>query len=203
MNGNRLYRSMSEAKVGGVAAGLGNYFKVDPTIFRIIFVVATIFTGGSFALAYLALWLFLPTATTKSSDLGGIVRENLDEMGARFRSYANTGNNGNGNSSASGQNANSQASSASGGAPTTPVGDYKTVQEAQQEKPSQGQAQPSGPRHMNLLPLLLILFGIFFLMSSFHPMRWAGPHWGWGFFFPWPLILIVLGLFVLRGRRYR
>jgi len=203
MNGNRLYRSTSEAKVGGVAAGLGNYFKLDPTIFRIIFVGATIFTGGSFILVYLALWLLLPTAASKASDVGGVVRENLDEIGSKLRGYTNSGNN-SGSTSTNGQNGNAQQSSTSGGAPTTPVSDYKTVQEAQAETPqTTGQNGQKGHQHMGLLPILLIVFGIIFLLGSFHPMYWAGPKWGWGFFIPWPLILIAVAFFVLKGRRVR
>ena len=56
MNGtNRLYRSTSEGMIGGVAAGLANYFKVDPTIVRAAFVILTLFTGGAFILPYLVL----------------------------------------------------------------------------------------------------------------------------------------------------
>lgn len=188
MNGNKLYRSMSEAKVGGVAAGLGNYFKIDPTIFRLLFVVGTIFTGGTLALAYLALWLFMPTAASTSSDLGGVVRENLDEMGTKVRGF--TG----GNAPAlKAETPSTQANGNPGGAPTTPVGEYGSSQASQ---PQAGAAQRS--QMCGILPILLIGFGIFFLMGGlFRTMHWGG----WGF--PWPLLLIGLCFLAFKSRRYR
>ena len=35
----RLYRSSRNKMIGGVAAGLAEYFDIDPVIFRILFVV--------------------------------------------------------------------------------------------------------------------------------------------------------------------
>ena len=88
MNGtSRLYRSTSDAMLGGVAAGLGNYFKMDPTIVRIIFLVLTFLSGGAFILVYLAFWLLLPTAGSTATQPGDIVRENIDEMGNRVRNF--------------------------------------------------------------------------------------------------------------------
>ena len=45
----RLLRSRSDRMLGGVAGGLGDYFRVDPVIFRIGFGV-TLFFGGLGAL---------------------------------------------------------------------------------------------------------------------------------------------------------
>ena len=56
----RLVRSRSDRMLGGVAGGLGDYFKVDPVIFRIGFGV-TLFFGGLGALLYLALLIFVPS----------------------------------------------------------------------------------------------------------------------------------------------
>jgi phage shock protein C len=56
-----FHRSSSDKMFGGVAGGLGAYFSVDPVLFRIGFVVATILTGGVAALAYLALVVVRPT----------------------------------------------------------------------------------------------------------------------------------------------
>lgn len=54
----RLFRS-KEKMVGGVCAGLGNYFDIDPTIVRILFVVIA-FAGGASLLAYLIMWIIVP-----------------------------------------------------------------------------------------------------------------------------------------------
>jgi len=45
--------------VGGVCAGLANYFDIDPTIVRILFVVIA-FLGGASLLAYLIMWIIVP-----------------------------------------------------------------------------------------------------------------------------------------------
>ncbi len=45
--------------VAGVCAGLGNYFDIDPTIVRILFVVIA-FAGGASLLAYLIMWIIVP-----------------------------------------------------------------------------------------------------------------------------------------------
>jgi phage shock protein PspC (stress-responsive transcriptional regulator) len=55
----RLERSGSDRVVAGVAGGLGEYFDVDPVIFRIAFVVLA-FVGGAGFLLYPAGWLLLP-----------------------------------------------------------------------------------------------------------------------------------------------
>ena len=86
MNGtSRLYRSTSEAMLGGVAAGLGNYLKVDPVLVRAAFVILTLITGGTFLIVYLAMWLLIPTAGSTATQPGQIMQENLNEVGERVR----------------------------------------------------------------------------------------------------------------------
>ncbi len=55
-----LTRSSDDKMVAGVAGGLGEYFGVDPVLFRVGFVAATLLSGVG-ALAYLALVLFVKT----------------------------------------------------------------------------------------------------------------------------------------------
>ena len=56
----RLTRSGTDAVIGGVSSGLARYFRVDPLLFRIGFVVLT-FAGGAGVLAYLLLLVFMPS----------------------------------------------------------------------------------------------------------------------------------------------
>jgi phage shock protein PspC (stress-responsive transcriptional regulator) len=58
-----LTRSTEDKMVAGVAGGLGEYFGVDPVLFRVGFVAATLLSGVG-ALAYLALVLFVKTDET-------------------------------------------------------------------------------------------------------------------------------------------
>ncbi len=55
----RLYRSRSDKMIGGVCGGLGEYFDVDPTIIRVLWVAVTLF-GGAGVIAYLILWVIVP-----------------------------------------------------------------------------------------------------------------------------------------------
>jgi phage shock protein C len=51
--------------VAGVLAGLGNYFDVDPTIIRIVYVILTIASVGFPGLiAYLIMWAIIPEEKT-------------------------------------------------------------------------------------------------------------------------------------------
>lgn len=59
----RLYRDTDNAIVAGVAAGLSNYFDIDPVIIRVLF-VASLFVGGFGFIMYVILWLAMPEAKT-------------------------------------------------------------------------------------------------------------------------------------------
>jgi phage shock protein C len=55
----KLYRSRSDSMVAGVCGGLGEYFGIDSTLIRLVFVVATIL-GGHGILAYLICLILIP-----------------------------------------------------------------------------------------------------------------------------------------------
>ena len=55
----RVYRSTKDRILGGVCAGLGNYFKVDPVLIRVLW-VAGFFCGGVGLLAYIIAWVIIP-----------------------------------------------------------------------------------------------------------------------------------------------
>ena len=57
----RLMRSSTDKIFAGVCAGLADYFDLDPTLVRIIWVLA-FFCAGTGLLAYIILWIVLPLA---------------------------------------------------------------------------------------------------------------------------------------------
>jgi phage shock protein C len=57
----KLYRSSRDRMLGGVAGGLAEYFEIDSTLVRIIFVI-TLFIGGTGIIAYILLWIVVPEA---------------------------------------------------------------------------------------------------------------------------------------------
>jgi phage shock protein PspC (stress-responsive transcriptional regulator) len=54
-----LHRVSESKKIAGVCAGLGEYFELDPVLFRIVFVISTFF-GGVGLLVYVLLWILVP-----------------------------------------------------------------------------------------------------------------------------------------------
>ena len=103
----KLYRDLENKKIGGVCAGLGNYFNFDVVAIRIIFCVialALLFGGardGAWSLlgfvAYGVLWLAMPAARTAQErwamkgdggtldDIQRNIRSGVKEMGEAAR----------------------------------------------------------------------------------------------------------------------
>ncbi len=59
MTEKKLYRSSSDKMVCGVAAGLAEYFNVDPVLVRLIFVILAL-ADGIGLLAYVVLCFVMP-----------------------------------------------------------------------------------------------------------------------------------------------
>lgn len=57
----RLYRNTSDKVIGGVCSGLAAYFRLDPALVRLAFVVFAI-AGGASLLLYIVLWIAVPQA---------------------------------------------------------------------------------------------------------------------------------------------
>lgn len=56
----QLYRSTTNKKIAGVCGGLGEYFNIDPTIIRVIFVVLALPGGLPGVIPYAILWFVVP-----------------------------------------------------------------------------------------------------------------------------------------------
>jgi phage shock protein PspC (stress-responsive transcriptional regulator) len=59
----RLVRSTNDRKIAGVCGGLADYFDLDPTIIRVVWVLA-FFCAGTGLLAYIILWIAVPEGIT-------------------------------------------------------------------------------------------------------------------------------------------
>lgn len=94
----RLYRDIDHRMIGGVCSGLGAYFRLDPTLFRLIFVVATV--SGLSPFVYIILWIVVPPARTIAdklemygepvniSNIEKAIREEVGNLRDRFGEYA-------------------------------------------------------------------------------------------------------------------
>lgn len=65
----RLFRDTDNAIVAGVASGVANYFGLDITLVRLVFVLLVIFSVGFGIILYLLLWLIVPPAESASEKL--------------------------------------------------------------------------------------------------------------------------------------
>jgi phage shock protein C len=57
----RLYRSRDNRMIGGVCGGLAEYFNIDPTLVRLVFLILFL-AAGSGPLLYLVMWVIVPEA---------------------------------------------------------------------------------------------------------------------------------------------
>jgi phage shock protein PspC (stress-responsive transcriptional regulator) len=56
---DKLYRSKKNRIIAGVCGGISEYFNVDPTLIRLLWLLISIM-GGSGVLAYIIAWIIIP-----------------------------------------------------------------------------------------------------------------------------------------------
>jgi phage shock protein C len=85
-----LYRLPKQGQIFGVCAGLADYFEIDVTLMRVIFVVLAFATGGAMILLYIILAVVLPTpekdsayksSKAKSSENDDYITERVQKLG--------------------------------------------------------------------------------------------------------------------------
>lgn len=142
---SRLYRSEKNAVIGGVAQGFGEYFNVDPTIIRLLFVLFAIIHGSG-VLLYIVLWIVLPTkdkVMNTPTNTNQTIKDNLSGVRDRFYGFA---------------------------------------------KSMQGDNKSNG---RVIAGLLLLVFGVVILFDN------MGLRLGLDIGKFWPLILVILGFYIL------
>lgn len=55
----KITRDTNNSQIGGVCAGFGNYFNLDPLWFRLLFVIG-FFLPYPAVLTYIIMWLIIP-----------------------------------------------------------------------------------------------------------------------------------------------
>jgi phage shock protein C len=63
----KLYRSRANRLLGGVCGGLGEFFNVDPTVVRVVFILGALLGLGSFVLLYIIMLFIVPDEPYGSS----------------------------------------------------------------------------------------------------------------------------------------
>jgi phage shock protein C len=62
MASKKLYRSIDKAMIAGVMAGIAEYFNIDVTLVRVLYIFIAIFSAGFPALlVYVICWVIIPS----------------------------------------------------------------------------------------------------------------------------------------------
>lgn len=94
----RLVRSTKNEVIAGVCGGIGEYFEVDPTIIRIIFVILAVW-GGVGIILYLIALIVMPKEgekmdKEKKADVGEKISKAVDEATEKIRTHDHGRDNG-------------------------------------------------------------------------------------------------------------
>lgn len=65
----KLFRDPDNKYIGGVSSGLGHYIGMDAVWIRLIWILLTIFSSGTFILIYIIFWILVPEAVTTADKL--------------------------------------------------------------------------------------------------------------------------------------
>ena len=137
---NRLYRSESDKKVAGVCGGIAEYFGIDSTIIRLLWLISIVVYGAGL-LIYIIAAIIMPT------------REDIN----------------------------------------TRVNLHKDSDEVNKQKNSTFSEGFDKEKNRKFFGYVLIIVGAILLSKRFIVLRWLS------FKFLFPIILIILGMFILSG----
>jgi phage shock protein C len=74
----RLYRSVDDRMIAGVCAGIADYFDIDPTVVRLLFVLGFFATGSGLFWAYVIMMIVVPEYVPAARDVVNTEAEDLD-----------------------------------------------------------------------------------------------------------------------------
>jgi phage shock protein C len=177
-----VLRRGSDHIIAGVCSGLGEYFHIDPTLVRVVFVILALAPPGVGIILYLVLW-FLMEPTGAGTPTSRTVGDRFRAMGAEMRREFRGGS--------------WRSQSDSGSVPPASPGDPTPPRDP--GPPSSGGrwgGRWGGPRHGGGLwgGVILIALGAYFLIANLGFLS----GFRWDLF--WPVILIAIGLLVLFRR---
>ena len=74
-----LYRSEKNRMIAGVAGGIAEYFQIDPTIVRIVFLLLFLAYGVALPV-YIVSWIIIPKKSSLKKKSDEYVKENTQEL---------------------------------------------------------------------------------------------------------------------------
>jgi phage shock protein PspC (stress-responsive transcriptional regulator) len=75
-----VQRNSADKVLGGVCSGLAHYFRLDPSVVRVLFAALAFASFGTWVLIYLILWLVLPSAFLKPNTRKRLYRSTDDKV---------------------------------------------------------------------------------------------------------------------------
>ena len=86
--GKKLFRSETDKMIGGVCGGIAEYFSIDSTIVRLIFVLIVVY-GGTGLVLYVILWIVMPTQSSAGLSSEEVMASNTKERKQRAKKVIN------------------------------------------------------------------------------------------------------------------
>lgn len=164
----RLYRSRSNAVLGGVCGGIADYFSIDPTIVRLVWLI-TVFMGGAGILVYLVAWIIIPPIDRWDDDWEWSTRARRGQPAAREAP---------------------DGPSRSDPPAAKPASPELSPRSSPESSPASSlESSPEAARGHRTGGLVLIVVGGFLLLRNFVPELHLGRFW--------PLLLIGIGLWLV------
>jgi len=65
----KLYRSVEDRMVGGVCAGIADFFDIDPTLVRLVFVLGFFASVSGLFWAYIIMMIVVPEYVSAGDDI--------------------------------------------------------------------------------------------------------------------------------------
>ncbi len=75
----KLYRSVEDRMVGGVCAGIADFFDIDPTIVRLVFVLGFFASVSGLFWAYIIMMIVVPEYVSAGEDIVTVDVEDVPE----------------------------------------------------------------------------------------------------------------------------
>ena len=75
----RLFRSRDDRMIAGVCGGIAEYFGIDPTLVRLLFVFGALGTVSGLFWAYVVMMIIVPEEVPASQDVVSGSAEDVDE----------------------------------------------------------------------------------------------------------------------------
>ena len=173
-----VLRRGSDRIIAGVCSGLAEYFHIDPTLVRVVFVILALAPPGVGIILYAVLW-FLMEPTGGMTHGSRTVSDRFREMGHEMRREFRRGW--------------WRSQSDTGSVPPPQAGNPPPPGAPGPESPG---GRWGGPRHRSGLwgGVILIALGAYFLIANLGFLS----GFRWDLF--WPVVLIAIGLLVLFRR---